>query len=243
MPDACRDYFRALNKSSGKVLSESFKGARAAQMARSHAYAKDIALWVKELESRPESPVLRAALREYQFALLALCQGQYRASFGALRLFLEQCLATVDWSANERQLREWLRGERDANWKALTSEESGVLSRSFVRLFFETLADSASRYRASALSVYRECSEYVHGNAETNRSLPETVVFDLKAYEAWHQKASVIRLVTSFALVVRYLQNLALPARVRLEHTVLDNLGHEAAVRALFAAAVEAPDV
>jgi hypothetical protein len=135
--------------------------------------------------NRPEVPVLQAALREYQFSLLALSFGHYRAAFAALRLSLEMAFATVQWSTNERELREWQRGQRDSNWAALCDVENGILSKPFVRLFSEGLANEAAQYRASAAAVYRECSEYVHGNAHTHRALPEKLVFDENSFDSW----------------------------------------------------------
>jgi hypothetical protein len=235
-----KTHYTQLHAKCAEVLTESFEGPRAAAMAKSHAFIADLALWIGETSSRPEAPVLQAALREYQFSLLALSFGQYRAAFSALRLSLELCFAAVQWSANERELREWKRGQRDTNWGSLVDSDNGILSKQFVRLFCEGLADEAAPYRASAGAVYRECSEYVHGNADTHRALPQQVSFDASAFDAWQQKASVVRLTTSFALTARYLADLDAAARTRLEGMILDHLGHSAGVRALLGAPVEA---
>jgi hypothetical protein len=232
-------HYTQLHTKCGDVLGESFAGERAAAMAKSHAFIADLAMWIGEMGTRSEAPVLQASLREYQFSLLALSFGQYRAAFSALRLSLELCFASIQWSANERELREWKRGQRDSNWASLIDPENGVLSKQFVRLFCEGLADEAVRYRASAGAVYRECSEYVHGNANTNAALPEQISFDGPSFDAWHQKASVVRLTTSFALAARYLSDLDATARGRLEGMILDHLGHSVGVRAILGAPIE----
>lgn len=208
-------------------------------MAQAHAFVADLALWANQIENRPESTVLRAALREYQFAIVGLAFGQYRAAFGALRLSLELSLSAVQWSANERELREWKRGQRDTNWTALIDSDSGVLSKQFVRLFSEPLADEAPVYRATAATLYRECSEFVHGNVATVSTLPDRLSFTSTTFEAWHQKASSMRLVTSFALAARYLSDLGAAAPAQLEAMLLDHLGHSTGVRILLGAAVE----
>ena len=209
-------------------------------MARSHAFVADLALWVKRLDGRAEVVALQSALREYQFAIVALAFGQYRAAFAALRLSLEMSLATVQWSANERELREWQRGQRDTNWTTLIDSENGVLSKQFVRLFSESLADEAAGYRATAATLYRECSEFVHGNAETQAALPEQISFTEPTFESWHKRASSMRLVTSFVLAARYLSDLSRGDRSLLEPMLLDHLGHSVGIRVLLGAPVEA---
>ena len=239
MTDACKKHYQQLHRASGAVLAKSFGRSHADAMSKAHAFVNDLARWISELGARPEGSVLEAALREYQFALLALSIGFYRAAFAALRLSLELVFATVQWSANEREFREWRRGDRDSNWKSLVDHETGVLSKQFVRLFSEELADEAGVYRASAAAVYRECSEYVHGNAQANQSLPEHLAFDEPSFEAWTLKASVVRLCISFVLAARYLSDFDGAARSRLESALLDHLGHSVGVRGLLGAPVE----
>jgi hypothetical protein len=239
MPDACKNHYEQLQAKSVLVLAASFEPGRAELMAKAHAFVADIDLWLAEFLARPELPVLQACAREYQFALFALTQGQYRAAFVALRLSLELALAGVQWSANERELRQWSRGQRDLAWAALIDPENGVLSKTFVSLFTEALVDETPNYRGSAATVYRECSEYVHGNAHTHRTLPAQILFDLLAFDTWHSKASVVRLVISFVLAARYLGDFDAPARSRLEASLLDHLGHSKGVRALLGAPLE----
>ena len=128
-----KSHYTQLHTKCAEVLTESFAGPRAADMAKSHAFIADLALWIGEMGSRPEAPVLQAAMREYQFSLLALSFGQYRAAFSALRLSLELCFAAIQWSANERELREWKRGQRDSNWGSLVDSDNGILSKQFVQ--------------------------------------------------------------------------------------------------------------
>lgn len=239
MSNACNDHYKQLHAESGSVLVESFAGSRAEAMAKSHAFIGDLGLWIVELGKRPEVPVLQAAHREYQFALLALSTGHYRAAFSALRLTLELGFAAVQWSANERELREWLRGQRDTNWLSLIDAEKGILSKQFILLFSEALADEAAQYRSAAAAVYRECSEYVHGNAHTHRSIPEQLKFDDASFEAWQKKASVVRLTISYTLAARYLCDFEAAKRSRLENALMDQLGHSLGVRALLGAPSE----
>lgn len=239
----CEGHYRQLQQACGDVLNATFAADAAHFQAASHGFAVDLAKWLEVLEGRPEADLLKAALREYQFALLAVVQGQYGQAFMALRLAFELLLGAVQFSGNEFQLRVWLAGQRDLSWEALVNTDNGVFSTVFVRAFCEELADSGPRYGALARQVYRECSEFVHGNAHTHTLLPAQVVFSPEAFEAWHSKAKSVALAASFALCARYLRFLDGAALHSLEPILLDRLGHLAAVRSFLGAPVEPSNV
>jgi len=72
----------------GKILAESFKEENNILIhAKSHNFISDIEKWIDILSERYEIRSLSYALQEYQFALLAVVQGQYRQAFISLRLF------------------------------------------------------------------------------------------------------------------------------------------------------------
>ncbi|WP_152969421.1 hypothetical protein [Paracidovorax avenae] len=240
MNTPCIEYYRELHRSTEFILRETFNTPRNEKIARSHSFIQDLALWIEELKGRPEISVLECASREYQFALFSLITGQYRSGFSSLRLALELSLATVQWSANERELREWKTGIRDSNWSVLVDAENGIFSKQFIRLFSEVLADEGPRYRAMAITVYRECSEYVHGNAHTHEKIPKTISFHEECFDAWMRKASIVRLLITFALTTRYIEELNTSSHSNLEGTLLDHLGHSVAVRTIIGAPVEA---
>jgi len=243
MPTSCQDFYRQLHDGCGEALTASFTADTNGLQASSHSFITDLEKWYEMLRCRPESTLIRDSLREYQFALLAVLQAQYRQAFMALRLSFELLLATVYFSANEFQFRLWLRGEHDLNWQAIIERENGILSTRFVTAFFEGIAEEAPRYRAIAEAVYRECSQYVHGNAPTSALLPSQVTFELSVFHSWHAKARTIRLVSSFALSARYLGLATEAERLTLEGVLLDNVGHIPAIRRLFGASTEQGNV
>jgi len=237
-PPSCESFYRHLQAQCAQVLGQSFSGDNSVLQNAGHGYVSDFEKWLQVSSGRPEAVLLKSALREYNFALFALVQGQYRQAFMALRLFLELALGAVHFSANELELRVWLQGNRDVNWHAIVEPEKGVFSKTFVGAFFEALKDEAPTYRAIAGEAYRECSEYVHGNANTNE-LPDALVFNQDAFSDWHEKARNIRLAVQFALCARYAALATPDQRQILERMLLDELGHLAPVRLLFAAIPE----
>jgi hypothetical protein len=181
---------------------------------------------LKVISGRKESAVFSLALKEYQFAMFALCLGLYRQSFSALRLTLELCLATIEFSGNEVLLRCWLKGQGDINWSRLMNVENGVLSTTFVNIFFEDLGSHAPSFRAIAEKVYREFSEFVHGNAHTHQMLPKDLEFSKPAVIAWSQKAESICLVVMFAFICRYFEDIDPESREEIAPVLLETLGH-----------------
>lgn len=230
----CASYFRDLHARCGQILEDTIAQDDDRRQAQSHALVEDLGACLSVLDPAPETYVWRAAVREYQFALLALAQGHYRNSFVSLRLFLELTLGAVHYSANRLELQEWLGGDRDLNWNALTDSENGVLSKRFARAFFPGLQDEVPSYTRMAKNVYRECSEYVHGNRQTHDLLPEGLGLQMDVFHLWHEKADVVGLLVFFAYSVRYLNALGGETRCQIESVVLDRVGHLPAVRALF---------
>ncbi len=235
----CANHYRNLYETCGEILSQSFSADEVGVHSDSHHYALDLEEWINILSSRPELPLLIAALREYQFGLLALVLGQYRQAFMALRLFLELGLSGVLFSANELDFRLWLGGSKDIVWNRVVDPESGVFSKTFVRAFFESLEDEAPQYKNIAESVFRECSEYVHGNAYTHNRLPDSLRFEQNIFFDWHEKAKSARVVLSFALSLRYLHFVDKTSLRVLEPIIVDDLGHISAIRALLGGTTE----
>ncbi|MGB9938839.1 hypothetical protein [Methanosarcina sp.] len=228
-----KEYYRDLYRRCGEILELSLESEEI-DFNRSHNFLSDLEIWMRVLSLRPEVTILQAASREYQFSLLALALGQYRQAFMALRLFLELSLTSVHFSAHELDFRIWEKKNGDIKWNILVDNDNGVFSKQFVEVFCEDLADEALHYKTLATKVYRECSEYVHGNSNTHDSLPEKLQFISNVHYAWLDKAKSVRQVVSFALSARYLMTLDNVGKNNLEHIVCDELGHLEFIRLFF---------
>jgi hypothetical protein len=239
LPASCEGYYKELQAKCTSVADATFAADSDRRQAASHSFISDVEVWIKALGNRPEVRLFQVGLKEYQFALLAVVQGQYRQAFMALRLSFELFLGGVHLSAKELELRIWLKGGSDLVWRSLIDDQEGVFSKRFVRAFFEDLGDKATTYRVIAEKVYRECSEYVHGNAPASATLPERIEFSPAAFAKWHDEAASIRLVVHFSLCSRYLETMDKAILAPLESVVLDNLGHIAQVRSIFGGPVE----
>lgn len=234
------EHYRGLLHHSGEVLTEMLadKESREA-LTTSHNHLLEYDLLKRAIACRPEVEALNYAVKEYQFALLALSTGQYRYAFSGLRLFFELMLSVIQFSAHEIDFRVWEKDGKDINWSALKDAQSGVLSAAFMSAFNPEFSQYAKQYAAIAETVYRECSEFVHGNAGTHAVLPSGITFDKKVFLSWNQKSDVMRIVLIFAFSARYLGHIEDESARKIEPMISDALGHLPAIQDFFDAQSE----
>jgi len=205
-----------------------------AEFTKSHNFVSDFELLLAVIKGRPEAQVLELAIREYQFALYAAASGRYRHAHISLRLFLELALTTINFSAHEIKLHKWLANSEDIVWAALVDPDNGVFASSFIAAFNPGLASDGKQYAAIAGQVYRECSEFVHGNLHTHGDTGLPLGFDAVELKAWIERTDAVHLAVIFAFAGRYLRLLLPDARNRLELLMMDNFGHIAAVQEIY---------
>lgn len=228
------EHYRAL-LGNGQAVFETMAGSDEMSRLRvSHNYLLDYDAMKMAISSRPEAAVFDFAVKEYQYAMFALVSGQYRHAFVGLRIFFELMLATVQFSAHEIDYRMWAKDSKDINWSGLKDSENGVFSKNFIRAFNPEFSECGSQYLAIAEAVYRECSEFVHGNAGTHAILPSEIKFQEALFRSWHDKASTMRIAVIFAFSARYLTYISKEAVDQMEPIIMDALGNLPPVQAIF---------
>ena len=229
------DHYLNLLHLSEDVLKEMLADKDALEaLTASHNYLLDYDRMQSAIADRPEVDTLNAAVKEYQFALFALTNGQYRHAFIGLRLFFELILVTIQFSAHEIDYRMWEKDCKDINWNALKDPQTGIFSVNFINAFNPDFSDNAKQYSAIAETVYRECSEFVHGNAKTHASLPSQIVFNKEAFLLWHQKAETMRMIITFVFSARYINHISATALRDLEPVITDVIGHLSIIQSTF---------
>lgn len=228
-----KEVMLSLHDCCGKVVTRSLAGDNAADVSRSYLIASDLDIWNQILANRTESRLYAAAENEFVISLMNLCQGQYRNAFKGLRLVLELCLQGVYLSTNLLMLDEWLRNAIGTTWSILVDKDEGLFSKRFCTAFFPEISEHVYNFNAVAQSLYRELSECVHGNVPFYIPLPTTIELDVKTFNLWHKKAETVRLVSQFAMSMRYLKGLSEEDRAKLEMPLNDALGHIEPIRAL----------
>jgi len=226
----CEEYYRQLYQSCGSVLDETFASPQAKVVIEAHQFLDDLQTWCLILQTRRECFLLEIASVEFQMALVALVIGNYRQAFMSLRFTLETSLAAIKLSTSLVDLALWRRGQRDIYWANIVDENLGVFSVDFVRAFFEELSPEAKHINGLAQSVYRQCSEFVHGNPSAQ--IPKSLTFIEHSITGWGEAFKSTRYILMFALALRYMRELSPEHLHSLEHQIIDELGHLTPIRA-----------
>ncbi|MEO9827269.1 MAG: hypothetical protein ABJF50_22935 [Paracoccaceae bacterium] len=171
-----------------------------------HNLASDYETLKLFLVDRPEDKMFELACIEYQHALFSASIAHYRQAHVSLRLFFELSLGCVMFSAHEIDAQLWLQCRKDINWNAVSNEETGVFSKSFAGAFFDELKDACPQYRALAAQVYRECSEYVHGNRQSFRTDGDRIEYRSDDIQNWAERADTVAIAVKFAFLCRFLK-------------------------------------
>jgi len=208
------DHYKKLGQDAIEIIEKSMANDDLDLLSSNHAFLHDFAIWLEILKDRPESTILKNAIKEYQLALLSNNQGMYQQAFMGLRFFLERTFVAILFSANEIELNLWKIGERDTYWNEIagidkeSKQIQGIFSQKFCKAFFPELKNELNHFFTITTKVYRECSEYVHGNKSVIDKIPEKLEYSKELFYEWNAKADIIKRVILFAFCLRYLNQL-----------------------------------
>jgi hypothetical protein len=205
-----------------------------AALAKQHQEAHQRLLEVENafsaISDRREYRLFEMAARLLGDGLCQIATANYQLAFYCLRSFLELSASGVRFSAFEYELREWEFGRRDVSWTLLSGDETGFCSLNFANAFLPEIKDETKHYQGLARRVYRECSEYVHGNPVTHGS----GVFEQERTAHWFELFFAACTVILFSYFVRYLKDfLQVDIREDLRLIIESELGHFSEVRSM----------
>lgn len=190
----------------------------------------DMDLWVELL---PGDHLEQFTIARRELALAGHCasSGLYRQAFSSLRLFLELSFAAVYFSVHEFERRRWEADKIDFSWSRGLDVESGVLSKEFVDMFNKDLSGHSNLFASEAASVYRHCSQFIHGKALTSAGLPDGVFYVQEVVGEWGVHAKRAGEAVLFLLLVRYGEEMLKSAD--LVEAMGARFGHLSGVRGL----------
>jgi hypothetical protein len=230
-----RQYYEALREASETVLEKTLEDPARVSSVHSEEIS-DLANWCKLLRGRSEISVLQNAVQEISFGLYALVIGSYRHAFASLRLALEQSLLSIHFSVNRLELAEWQRADYDTNWSSLTGD-NGVFSPRYAKSFYPDLKTHVDNYNNSTKQLYRELSEFVHGNSSSWEWTPKKISFDQTVVNDWMAKTSKVAEAITFALVLRFTHELDEQQKAEISDRVITRLGHIEPIRVAYGGA------
>lgn len=193
----------------------------------------DLTNFVKCRSQRAENKVFELAIRELNQSFLAALNSHYRQSFSGQRLSLELWFAGIQFSMNELAFRKWKMDKQDIVWSSLINSSDGILSVEVARVYWAVAEKRVPTYRNLAEKVYRECSQFVHGNNETHHYLPQTFGYSRKVLQAWKSNLDTITLLFSYTFLLRFNEELTNLDYEKLAQPITDILGHLSEAREL----------
>lgn len=208
MKTNCKEHFTSLNNQFLQVIENSFSSEHAQRLVELFQFSDDLNIWTDLLKDGTDCTILVSAIQEFELGFQAVVSGQYRYSFIAQRYFLEQICRFIYLSTNELHLRHWKLGLRDISWGSLTDKENGIFSKSFIRAFYPEVESEGEHLVTIASKLYRESSEFIHGNFNKIEKLPTTIEFNISLLDSWIEFMETSRFVALFLLFMRFSKNI-----------------------------------
>jgi hypothetical protein len=231
------EYYRTISEASKTIFEKSV--AHCDFLGKVHDYSTSIQEWIDVISPSQERLMIDHSVEQLEFSCLFLLSGMYRQSFSSLRLALELLFGGVYFSAHKLEYLEWSKGSRDLNWNTISDVENGVLSKRFSDAFFPELSNDVEIQRIESKKIYRQLSEFVHGNYSTwNRAKPSLSINE-KLIKEYKEKIYSMSYMSHFLLSMRYLKELQVDNLHKVEIHVMDELQHIDAIRSVFGGAVE----
>jgi len=200
----CEKHFLELNTSFGKIINFSFNSTFKSSLSNLFQFVDDLILWQSMLESRIDTTIFVSAIKEYELGFQAAVCGQYRYAFTAHRYFIEQMCRFIYLSTNELYLRQWKLGLRDVSWGEFTDKEKGIFSKIFIRAFYPEIDNEGDHVLKITSKLYRESSEFVHGNFDKIRSIPDQIEFNQEILSKWIDFMETSKFIVLFLLFMRF---------------------------------------
>ncbi|WP_297288948.1 hypothetical protein [uncultured Flavonifractor sp.] len=189
-------------------------------------FTTDFSTWVECLKDIPQSILLKSSLNECATANLFCSQGLYKHAMISLRLCLEHCLYAIHMSSNDFYFRRWKAGQEDMKWAAITDGNTGIFSKSFIRAYAPEFEERSAELNGIASNVYRECSEYIHGNYSKINCLPGQNEFNQDMLSQYISRFQSISYLLSIALVIRFKEQIVSKGLLPiLENAIMHNIG------------------
>lgn len=211
-----QEYYKEFKQTVSTNIDKSLsKAATYYQLfTKNRCFTEDDAVWVNILADRPECCIYENALMVYQEAIANMLMGLYQPAFMGLRYFLERTLVGINFSSNELELRTWLSGSRDTYWTELIGLEDedkadcdtnkGIFSSKFTNAFFLDFVKVRKTFRKLTKDVYRECSEYVHGNPGAINEIGHKIEYNEDLAMKWNDLADTVARCILYCYMMRY---------------------------------------
>lgn len=190
-------------------------------------FSDDLHKWVSYCDNLEDYILVKEAQNECVNSIYMCAQGFYKEAIMTMRQFLEHMLFAILLSTNDYKYKLWQVGQYDMSWAQIVDKQDGIFGKNFISVYAKDLDVSRSvELLTIATNVYRECSEYVHGNFEKLSILSDNLLFDERAVEQYVKYFENIQYLICMALFIRFRHIFNKnDIIVVLEPIISDNLG------------------
>lgn len=224
-----KEYLENLNENSQQIFQKMMEDPR--KLGKVHHISSFIFEFSECLFDADEKKMLKTVSSQLETATLTLSMGMYRQAFSSLRLAFELGLGTVYFSINKLDHNEWIAGKNDIKWSKLIDIENGILSIRFCKAFFSELSGDIQSYNARAKKVYREMSEYVHGNNETWEKSGLVLRHDEDLSNKYFNMFDEVSQILLYVLCCRYLKSFSAESLDIVSTFILEEMQDIATIR------------
>jgi hypothetical protein len=148
-----------------------------------------------------------------------------------LRLALELGLGTIHFSVHKLEHNEWIKGENDIKWSKLIDEDNGVISERFSNAFFPELRPLMNDFNKKSKVVYRELSEFVHGNNETWTKSGLLIHYNEGLKNEYFRLYKLVSEILIFVMCCRYLKTFNQLQKDTISVFILAEMQHISPIR------------
>lgn len=193
-------------------------------------FSKSLQMWIEIIPEDNYKVLLDNSRQSLELSLISQTYCLYRNAFSSLRLSMEMLFGGIYFSTATLDFIEWTKSSRDLNWITINNLDNGVISHRFCNAFFPELKENIESYFTKAKELYRDLSEYVHGNHHTWISEGETLIIDEKEIALFNKSLKLIFEIANFALCLRYLKGLKKAQLEQVEPVIMQELNHIAPI-------------
>lgn len=207
-----------------------------AKINRCLSFTEDLNQWLFYCGEFKDFILVKEAQDEFIKSIFMCMQGFYKEAMMTLRQSLEHMLFAILLSTNDYNYRLWKRGKYDMSWAQIVDPGKGIFGKEYIRSYAMDIDDNRSiELLTIAKNIYRECSEYVHGNYEKLMLLTENMDYNEENVDRYIEEFESVRYLISISLLIRFRELFDKEdILVNLESVLMDNIGMLPEVQALY---------
>jgi hypothetical protein len=225
------EYLENINLESQKIFKQSLSENE--DFGRAHHLSSCIFEFSEMILDIEEREMLKKVSTQLESSMMSMTLGFYRQAFYSLRLSFELGLGVVYFSSNKLEHSEWIQGKSDIIWSKMLDVDNGVLSLRFSDAFFSEVSYLVKEYREKSTNLYRQLSEFVHGNYETWSKSGMHIEYNKETVAEYFTLYRGVIEIVLFVLCIRYLKSLPISSQENLE-CISDEFKHIEAIRIVF---------